>query len=119
MNLLFYGKTEDRAGKRFQRMVESIVPKKERNVYQTIYDLSARLRRPTEEPAITVLLASSREDLLDILSIRELLCDTRVILILPDSEVGTVEKGHTLRPRFMTFSDNDFSEVVAVLGKML
>jgi hypothetical protein len=30
----------------------------------------------------------------------------------------TIAKGHTLRPRFLTYADSDFAEVVAVLSKM-
>ncbi|NVM57217.1 MAG: hypothetical protein HWN51_03755 [Desulfobacterales bacterium] len=68
---------------------------------------------------IAVLLAASREELSDILSIRDLLTDIRVILVLPDRDDDTIAKGHTLRPRFFTYADSDFVEIAAVLSKML
>ncbi|MCD6199973.1 MAG: hypothetical protein J7K15_15635, partial [Deltaproteobacteria bacterium] len=52
-------------------------------------------------------------------SVRDLIWDLRLILILPDREAGTIAKGHILRPRFLTYLDSDFTEVAAVLKKML
>ena len=68
---------------------------------------------------IAILLASSREELQDILSIRELLEDTKIILIVPDTNPDTVAKGHTLRPRFLSDCNSDFVDVAAVLGQMI
>ena len=61
----------------------------------------------------------SREDLVDLLSIRNLLDDLRVILLLPNREKETINKGHTLRPRFLTYADSNLLNVAAVLSKML
>jgi len=37
----------------------------------------------------------------------------------PDQEENTIAKGHSLRPRFVTYADSDFPDVVAALGKTL
>ena len=68
---------------------------------------------------IAVILAASDNDLLTILSISHLLYDVRFILVLPDREDPTVAIGHSLRPRFLSYTDSDFREVTAVLGKMI
>ena len=89
-------------------------------VFRNIESLAQRIRRPLPNRFnIVILLAASREDLADILSIRYLFHDVSIILVLPDQEAETIAKGHTLRPRFLTYTDSDFEEVAAVLNKMI
>ncbi|MDP3029372.1 MAG: hypothetical protein Q8O04_07735 [Deltaproteobacteria bacterium] len=37
----------------------------------------------------------------------------------PDQEKDTIAKGHSPRPRFVTYADSDFLDVAAALGKIL
>lgn len=104
---------------RLRGIIESLVPKDNWEIFRTVETLSFRLRRPGYRPAIAVFLASSRKDLADILSIHDLLCDIRTILILPDREDDTVALGHALYPRFLSYIDSDFKDVAAVLEKMV
>ena len=120
MNVLFYSRETEEAGERLERMVEVLIPEEKREVYRTIHSLSSRLRRPKDcDLTIAVLLAAGRKDLADILSIHDLLCDVRIILILPDREEDTVAWGHSLQPRFLSYIDSDFTDVAAVLYKMI
>ena len=121
MEVFFYAKTKEGAGKRLQKIIEMLVPKSKTVIFRTTNGLSRRLRRPKPANDLTVgvLLATSRRDLQDILSIRELLGDVRIIMILPDREGETIAKGHSLRPRFITYADSDFEDISAVLKKML
>jgi hypothetical protein len=119
MNLLFYSTVTDGAGERLLRVIEEVVPAEKTEIYRTIDTLTRRLRQPAHHPTIAVLFAASRQDLLEIASIKELIWNLRIILILPDREKDTIAKGHTLRPRFLTYSNSDFADVAAVLRKML
>lgn len=119
MNLLFYATVTNGPGKRLQRVIEGLVPRKRTETYRTIDSLARRLRRPRYDLAVVVLLAAGKQDLLDLLSIRDLLEDLRIVLLLPNRQKDTIAKGHTLRPRFLTYADSDFSDVAAVLRKML
>lgn len=119
MNTLLYAAAGNGAGERLRMVIEAIVPAGEIEIYQTINSLSRRLRQPRYDLAVAVLLASSKQDLLELLSIRHLLDDLRVILLLPDREKDTIAKGHTLRPRFLTYADSDLLDVAVVLSKML
>lgn len=119
MILVYYGTVTDGAGEHLQRVIEELVPEAELEVYGTIGELARRLRQPVGDVTMAVLLAATREDLSQILSICDLLCYVRIILIVPDREEGTVAKGHTLYPRFLTYADSDFLDVAAVLGKVL
>ena len=68
---------------------------------------------------MAVLLAASKGQLSELLSLRELLNDVRIILILPDRGRETISQGHLLRPRFLSYADGDLTDVIAVLSKML
>ena len=119
MTLLFYSIKTDGAEERLLRVIGLLLPEKKFELYRSIDNLSKRLRQPVFNPRIAIFLASSREDLQDILSIRELLEDTKIILIVPDTNPDTVTKGHALRPRLLSDCNSDFVDVAAVLGQMI
>ncbi len=52
-------------------------------------------------------------------SMKDLIGDIRIILILPDTEGDTISLGHKLYPRFASYADGNFKDVAAVLEKML
>jgi len=81
--------------------------------------LIKQLQDPTRRPSVLVLCANNFAELEKILSLIHWLEDLRIILVLPDSQTQTVTIGHRLRPRFVSFMDGDFSDVAAVLGKMI
>jgi hypothetical protein len=87
-------------------------------VYRDVVDLIDRLRHPFNDPTIAVLVADSRECLRELLVLRHLFRNFRIILILPDRKPETVSKGHDLRARFLTYIDSDPVEVALVLSKM-
>lgn len=117
INVLCYSTGEP--GERLQRMIQELVPRERLEIYRTFSSFSERLRKPTDDIPVAVILAASEDDLLTILSISHLLYDVKFILILPDREDPTVAIGHSLRPRFLSYTDSDFREVTAVLGKMI
>jgi hypothetical protein len=119
MKLLLFMSGTDEVGERLQRIVEAAVPKTDVEICRTIDRLSYVLRRYSTEIAIAILSASSANELLDFLSIGDLLEDMRIILVLPDRDNNTIANAHILRPRFLTYVDSDFAEVIAVLKKML
>lgn len=120
MRLLLYSPVKEGVGKHLRRMIEDLVAKDNVEIYRNVESLSLRLRQPTNNgPIAAVLLAARRGDLTELLSIRDLLRDIRIILVLPDRDEDTIAKGHILRPRFMSYSDSDFTDVCSVLGKML
>lgn len=69
--------------------------------------------------SIVVLLMGTREDLDHLRSIKHLLEDTRVLLVLPDGNTETVRLAHEFTPRFLTYLDADFEDLSGVLKKIL
>lgn len=119
MTVLIYSTKMEGAGERILQVIETVVSERNREIYLTISALSSRLRQPQTDMNIALLLASSKEDLIELLSIRDLLRDIRIILILPNSDPETVAKGHMLKPRFLSYCDSDFVDVAAVLSLMI
>lgn len=121
MCVLFFARESGGAAGRFYEILKTLVSDKAKlEVFRTPKDLSGRLRRPSGfKEGIAVLFVKSREELLELQSLGELLCDLRIILLLPDDEEETIAAGHLLRPRFLSYADGDFREVAAVLYKML
>lgn len=119
MVLLVYSTKTNDAEERLLRVVELLLPENKLKLYRSIDDLSNKLRQPVFNPRIIILLAASRKELENILSLRVLLEDAKIILIVPDTNPATLARGHTLKPRFLCDCHSDFVDVAAVLGQMI
>ncbi len=119
MALIYYTQNNNGIGERLQKAINAAVPEELTEVYRSLESLSQRLCQLTYKLKIAVLLAANREELLGILSVRDLFRDIRIILILPDQEKETVSDGLRLSPRFFTYVDSNFKDVTGVLEKMM
>lgn len=119
MKVLYYGTTNNGTGKRLQKAIESVVPMENTEVCRDIEELGRRLRLPTCDVSISVFFTKSKAELFDLVLIKKLLLNLRIILVLPDEDSETIAMGHTLFPRFVTYTDSDFKDVEAVLKKMI
>ena len=119
MNLALYANTENGTGEQLQRMVESKVPEAQVESCMTLECLDRKLRQPANRVSIAVLLAASRQELLELYAIKDLFRDIRIILILPDSKSETITLGHKLAPRFISYNNSNYNDVGAVLRKMV
>ena len=104
---------------RLRDIVEGVVLPENIIVVRSIENLLRILRQPLNGVAAAVIFDSTEQELNSLLPFKELLLRTPVILVLPNNDRNTVAKGHSLRPRFVTFADSDFSDVRDVLRKML
>ena len=118
MNLLFYAGETSGPGERLRNVIQAVVPEDRMEIYRDLQSFTRRLCRPAYDLATAVLLAGSGKDLQELLSIRDLLSDKKIILLLPDREDDTISKGHNLYPRYLTYAEGDFADVVAVLRKI-
>ena len=87
--------------------------------YSDLDDVFQRLRQPRLNLKIGVLAIDSEAELDRLLTIRELLSDMRLVLVLSDKDPQTVSKAHALAPRFITFSDAGIDPLVSVVEKMM
>lgn len=116
--LLFTAEEPASLRKRMMRQIGSVARGISTEVFTDIDALAKRLRRLPQGVDVAVLHAADDGALLKLVSVRELLEDVRIILVLPDRKKNTVIAGHLFRPRFLTYSDVDFNQVAAVLRKM-
>ena len=119
MLLIFYEKASDGIAEQLKGMMKPLIGEDRIKVYHTISILSKRLAQPIDGRVFMVLVAADRNDLLDIYAIRELFGIIRIIIILPDREDESVRMGYQLQPRFLTYMNEELSEVYSVLRKML
>jgi hypothetical protein len=119
MKVLYFGTTNNGAGKRLQKAIESVVSIENTEICRDIEELGRRLRLPTCDISISVFFTKSKAELFDLVLIKKLLLNLRIILILPDGDNETITMGHTLFPRFLTYADSDFKDVEAVLEKII
>jgi hypothetical protein len=99
--------------------LKALVPAERVQVYRSIEELVHGLYRIYDHDTIVLIQARDREELLRIVSLRDLLQGLRVILLIPDRNGETISLAHRLRPRFLSNSENDFSDTFSVLQKML
>lgn len=119
MSLVVCAQGTSEPGERLEKVIRAFVPQMQVEIYRTHDSLCRRLLQSTYDIHIAVFLATTKEELSEILSVRHLFSDIRIILVLPDREHDTISKAHALRPRFVTYADSDFLDVAAVLSKML
>lgn len=119
MCLLVYIPKKDEKGVQLQRMVGNLLWEDSIEIFYQFNVFKSRLQNLTGNEGIALLYASTSQDLDDLVVHRNLFHNLRLVLILPDNDEGTIAQGHLLRPRFMSYQDNGFSDLAAVLQKML
>ena len=67
---------------------------------------------------IVIVLTPTRVDLERLLEVQDLFENTRLVLVLSDTGEETVALGHRMRPRFIGYLANGFTEIAAVVQKM-
>jgi hypothetical protein len=101
-----------------QGMVDNI-PFAATEVVRSFSDLNKRLLPRSNQPRpIVVVLAPTRDDLDSLLEVHELFENTRLILVLADTDAETIALGHRMQPRFIGYLANGFTEIAAVVRKM-
>jgi hypothetical protein len=117
--LIFYAAAANGKTAKILDRIEAVLPAAVIVVCRTPQELSRGLMRPLSEVIAVVLNVGARDDLMDILSLRDVLHETRVILILPEPEREILVMGHSLRPRYLTYLDEEPEALASVLGKIL
>jgi hypothetical protein len=104
---------------RLQEVLKPVVAKRPLEVFTKFEDFALRVRRFPINIDVAVLSVQNDYQLTALLSLADYLDSVRIILILPYRSHHLTGKGHLLYPRFVTFNDDNYSDVAAVLSKML
>lgn len=81
--------------------------------------LELRLRQPRRDLEILLVFIGDAIEMAKLSSLRTLLLDLRLVLVLPFRDADTVAWAHTFGPRFIAYADNGSEPIAAVLTKML
>lgn len=118
MTLLCYFPATSNGGHHLQKAVAWCAQGQVKEIYDSWEAFCLRLRAPSAEPSLVVLMASDQEDLRHMADERDLLTNHPLVLVLPDKSSASVATGHLLRPRFLAFPDVKLSELTAVIGRI-
>jgi len=99
--------------------VVKTIPLESIGIFQTLESFYNRIRQGRIDITAAVVFASNIQDLIKLQGIRGLISDMRIIMILPDAEEESVKMGHSFYPRYISFTDSTFEDVVAVLQKII
>ena len=119
MKILLYMKRNSATGNRLQTGIAMIAPHDSLEIVRTIEDFFRSYRQLENKPAITIIMVTNKHELLEIISVRHMLDDTRIILILPEDGKNLFTLGCKLYPRFVSYVSSDFRDVLAVVEKMM
>jgi len=117
--IIFFIPTRNNAEKRLMGAVERLVPTLRMKICRNSYSLRRRLLPGGNSPLAVVILAATKQDLLSVMPLRELLLSFRIIMVLPDSDDVTLAMGWGMWPRFVSYADGDFRDVAGVLDKIV
>jgi len=118
-NILLYSQPIHTTSLRLQAIIGANALRENIIVVQNMKQLFRILRQPLNGVVAAVLLAGTQNELMELMPVRDLLLRIPIILILPDHEQETITKGHSLRPRYLTYIDYDLSDVGDVFKKIV
>ena len=119
MSLIYYRPPQNIVAEKLQFVIESEIPELQMEIFYSIEGLSERLSQSARGNCAAVILAENINALKNIFTLKKLLKDIRIILILPDRTDKVISMGHKLHPRFLSYVDSELSEVAVVLKRMV
>lgn len=119
MTYIYYANKHSEAGKILQQELNSAFRKSWMKRCRTITELSKQLHEPIFGVTAAILLINSRNELEEMLSLKDILWDIKLIIIFSSQANISQMEVLTLRPRFLTWTDADLSQVVNVLDNMM
>ena len=117
--MIFYTRDWGKTAERLQGTLQEVMTRHGIETYRSLKSLLHRLQHPPDPSFVVVLLAADREELLSFHSLSPWLAASPLILIVPDQTEETLKEVHRFRPRFFTYPDSGFSELSAVIGRLV
>jgi len=119
MRILLYAKEAAESVSRRREILESNFKDRGVETFPTVDGLARRLRQPSEETKILILMIQEPQELKRILSIQHHFLNVPLMIQVPDDSAETLQMAHRLRPRYLNGAQGDFGTLVEVLRKML
>jgi hypothetical protein len=121
MNLVFFiHKNSSNKGAILKQIIDQHFKKVEIQIFHTFHKFELKLEQVSDyNKEIFILLADSRKRLDRLTSLLDLFESKRLILILPDDSKDSISIAHKISPRYFTFVNNTYSDLCAVIKKMM
>jgi|GEM_PF-3971339 len=81
--------------------------------------LSEALTQPDHGVQIGLLAVGSGAELVELFSLKSILCDIRLVILLEEEDRETIALAHQLRPRYLGLRSQSLGEVKIILEHML
>jgi hypothetical protein len=119
VRILLYAKEAEESREKWKEILESNFKDHRVETFPTADELTRRLRAPSEETKIVILLIKDHGELRHLLSIQHLFLNVPLLIQVPDDSPETLQMVHRLRPRYLNGAGGDFGLLVEVLRKIL
>lgn len=118
MILILFSRNSNGVGERLLKIIHREFNEPLIEIAQTVETFLAQFHHPHMESLIAVIIVDKGRMLRKLISRRDFMDDVPIVLVLPDGEEGIVSMGLRLYPRFITYQDGDFSDLIRVLKKL-
>lgn len=102
-----------------QNIVQAVVHNRSFTVLHDLASLDYALHHSVTTPLVVLLSIASRDELLQILMLKDELMLSHLVLVLPNQAPDMITLAHRLRPRFVAYIDDDFALIAEVLSRLL
>lgn len=119
VDLLVYARSNGETEKRVHNAIIAEQIRADIEIIDTFGVLRERLIRPSDKKKMILIFVDSERELLQILSLQDLLSPVPSILILNDHNPNTVALAHRLRPRFVGYTDWDTKVLSSIVTGMI
>lgn len=117
--ILFYAAEKNRVVESLEQMVMETLSRRPLVRCRSLQMLEQRLRRPCHDVEVLLISVVDAIEMRQLISMRPLLLDMRLVLVLPERDQDIIAWAHKLSPRFIAYADSGYEQVTAVLDKML
>jgi hypothetical protein len=117
--VLYYSEEAEHRGQKLQEVLNNDLPDMRLELFTDFEELVTGLQRPEVIPAAVVLVIGSRTELDEFLSLRQVLQNTRVFLVLPDQARETLTLAEQLDPYYIKPPGDDFVELASIVDELL
>lgn len=107
------------AATRFEMKVTGVAGKRIAGVCRNVAAFERELRKPWVMYDLIILFAANGMEMERFVQLQKLMEGIPVLLVFLENRNDACKQAHLLRPRFISFSEDDFSSIAAVLHKMI
>ena len=87
--------------------------------YKSLDELYRRLCQPKNSDYVAILYLKNKKEISEIIAMQDLFSGTKIILVLPKRDKDFIKTAYKIFPRFLTFADEDFSDISRIVEKMI